>query len=1408
MRHYVVQVFVFLACFLTVQAATRNVFFAGGQSNATAAWGAALASGLQAEFGADLVMVHVNHSGEAMDRWFTTSPRVNYSNDFFNASGTGALQAQIHALTNAGDQVVFKGFFWFQGESDTGSYASMDAYSSRFLGMMAQLKSDLAMANDVDFTLAVIDMNPAAFYDDPANTGGRTRADIDYFRAIQTTMSTGAHRAYVDTRGYTRTDAWHLTTDERVRLAAAMSTTHSLAFGTPHTVDIFSAAADGCVYASGFFDAIDQICGNVDSNAYNGISLFKLPSNLVDIASLSLTVVTDHGAMTNANIDLWGVGYVTTPAMNKAWLLLGDTDTRLLLNNTAPVKIADNIVTNGQPMPADTVWQTDGTQQVSLKNFINGLYAQGAVPGDYAVLRTNPDAVPAARTAGLRWGGSNQATNKQAKLTVTLSDVPIVDESITLISHPADGCVYDTGTFVDNDLICGYTGGHPYNGIAFFQLPSNRMDTANIRFTVEQNYGPLTNANIDVWGLGYMKTPAMNKAWILMADTDTRALVNTNVTFTKIADDFVPVGESTPVGSVNQLEPQDRTNLVGFLNSLYDKGAVPGDYAVIRVNPDAWFTAGQNVRWGGTARTSPDRRTTLTITLSDEPAIPDDVTLYSHENDGSVYQTGIFPSQQMICGTAGNPNTIPWNGVSFFQLPSNRVVSANLIFTVYQASASWSGTGAGIDVWGLGSISGTPTLDAAWLLMADTDARTLLNDAPPAKLADNLVAAGASPVVDDVYTLNTAQRSGLVAYINGLFDNGAKPGDYAVIRMNPDTAIAAGGVSLYFGSSSAVSPDRRALMTMRLSDEPVIPPTTLTIYSHENDGAVYGDPPGIFPSLQLICGTAGNPNTRPWNGVSFFQLPSQRVSAADLAYKVYSASAGWAATGAAIDVWGLGFIRGTPTLIASWLLMGDTDTRTLLNGSTPSKIADNLLAAGVTPAVGSVWSLSGAQSTNLVDFINGLFEKGAQPGDYAVIRVNPDTPIATGGVSIYFGSSSDVSPDRRNTLTYTVSGASWQDGLFQHYSQANDGGVYGSGANSGWDLISGTGGTPTFDVSGVAFFALPEQRLTSATIALVAESVSGALVGANLDVWGLGYMTTPALNQNWLCISNEETRTFLNGYSPVKLADNVVTAGQTVAVGSVLNSTEAQRLVIADYLNGLYDNGANPGDFAVIRINMDASQAGLNAGVRWGGSHRTAPDHRPLMYGVLQAATNYLSNSSFETGTGSAADNWTVVENGHEGERVSSFSRSGTHAYKMSANGTTGTYGSMYIAQDVSAPDFAGRRVTLSGYAYHDSADPMVSNSAQRVSFRIFWLGGTQANTWVNSSDLHNLLPTDVQNKHKAIYVSAIAPVDVTGIKVVIIFDTGTTADPSITTGAGIVDDLRLTVFTTLPPAGTLLLFH
>jgi len=687
MKKYTILVVSSMISVLTAQAAIRNVFFAGGQSNAKASWGAAIASGLQEGYGSNLVMVHVNHSGEAMDRWFTTLPRVNYSNDFFNASGTGALEAQIQAITNAGDEAVFQGFFWFQGETDTGSTASMDAYTNRFSAMMAQLKTDLALSNDVHFTMAIIDGNPDPFYDDPANAGGRTRADIDYLRARQISVSSSPNGSYVDTRGYVRGDLWHVKTsapDDLSRLGGNMSIAFTNAFGISlppvEPVDIFSDDADGCIYASGSFVANDQICGITASNPYNGIAFFQLPAYLVESANLSLTVVTDMGAMTDANIDLWGLGYVSVPlAMDKAWMLLADTDTRLLLNDTAPVKIGDNIVTNSQPMPVNTVWQTDAAQQLSLKAFINGLYAKGAQPGDYAVIRTNPDAVPGAVAAGLRWGGSHQTTpDRRAKLSVILSEVPAGDprttETSIIYSHANDGTVFATGYFTAQDLLSSTGGGDTgnYTGIAIFELPEQLMTDVDMSLTAVSVFGLLPGINIDLWGLGYTTTPYLSKDWFSVSNTDTSLLLN-GVPPVKIADNIVTNGQSVSVGEVWRPTVEQRDVLRRFLNGLYDKGAKPGDYAVLRVNMDADpHNVGCGVRWGGSHRTDPERRATLTATI---PIASNYVVNSSFELGTGANADNWSVSYNNFLGQ--RTNSTPRTGESSFRVAVNGDQSAN-----------------------------------------------------------------------------------------------------------------------------------------------------------------------------------------------------------------------------------------------------------------------------------------------------------------------------------------------------------------------------------------------------------------------------------------------------------------------------------------------------------------------------------------------------------------------------------------------------------------------------------------------------------------------------------------------------------------------------------------------------------
>ena len=794
---------------------TVNVFFAGGQSNAKSTWASAIASGLQAGYGSTLVMVNTTHSGEGLANWFTTTAQADYTNDFWNAAGTGALQSQIRAITNAGDNVVFKGIFWFQGETDTGSYGSMDAYTNRVALMLAQLKQDLVMTNSVRLMYAVIDGNPDPYYDDPANSGGRTRADVDYLRAYQIAQGSQAQFSYVDTRGYTRTDMWHLTTAELTRLGTAMSAAYTAKFGT------------------------------------------SLPP----------------------------------------------------------------------------------------------------------------------------------------------------DETVYISSHDADGSAYGAGVFPTQDLINGIAGVTFYNGIAFFQLPNSLVSDANLILTVSSG-GTLTNANIDVWALGYMSTPAMSTAWVLQADTDSRILLN-SLPPTKIADNLVPVNQAANPGNVFQLNGAQRTNLTAYINALYARGAQPGDYVVIRTNPDA--------------------------------------------------------------------------------------------------------------------------------VMSTTDPR-------------NIRFAASS------YTNNTAYRPQLA------------------VTLTTNSVLASG----------------------------------FKYYSHPNDGAIY----------------------------------------------------------------------------------------------------------------------------------------------------------SSGG-----------------------------------YSTAND-------------LISGTGGAGPQDYCGIAFLPLPEQPMTSCSLSLTVNSVSGILTNnANLDVWALGYMTTPQMTFGWFCTNDTDSRVLLNGRAPVKLADNIVTSGQTVAVGYVWQPTAAQTNALRQYLNGLYRKGAKPGDYAVIRINMDSTQAGIYTGVRWGGSGATSPDRRATLSGAFPAAFNYLINDGFEAGSGTTPSIWTVANNGFLGVRTNVTARNGGYSFRMSVNGSQvgNTNDNLNIYQDVISSDFPGKIVTLSGYVRHNSSEPF-TNANQKVEFKMQWLYEGSQGATVTCSD--PLLPTDPKDTYKAMLVAGTVPANVIGVRAQVVFSTGTVANPAVTNGAALVDDLRLTVFVPPPPTGSVMLMR
>lgn len=145
-----VVLIVFLA---DIHGASVNVYFAGGQSNATSAW----ADGIRGEINAvdpDAVIVWTSHGGQPIREWYTTYDRNGvtgrqqyYLTDFYDPSptATGLLEEAFNNLISNGDSPVLRGLFWFQGETDTFDDMTVfnDGYYNNFLAMRGEIASDL-----------------------------------------------------------------------------------------------------------------------------------------------------------------------------------------------------------------------------------------------------------------------------------------------------------------------------------------------------------------------------------------------------------------------------------------------------------------------------------------------------------------------------------------------------------------------------------------------------------------------------------------------------------------------------------------------------------------------------------------------------------------------------------------------------------------------------------------------------------------------------------------------------------------------------------------------------------------------------------------------------------------------------------------------------------------------------------------------------------------------------------------------------------------------------------------------------------------------------------------------------------------------------------------------------------------
>lgn len=201
-------------------AATVDVFFVGGQSNATTSLRDGIANRLvNSGLFTNPQVVYINHPGAGLDSWYSNGQRqANYLSDFYDpaSDAKGAMESALDSISAAGNTYRLRNLFWFQGESDV---PSPGLYAGKFGVMLTQISSDLNRGAAVPFTVALIQANP----NDPYMTPALYSLTQD-LRAVQKTMAIDSPvGTWADSGGFPRGDAWHLSNADAVTFGGMMA---------------------------------------------------------------------------------------------------------------------------------------------------------------------------------------------------------------------------------------------------------------------------------------------------------------------------------------------------------------------------------------------------------------------------------------------------------------------------------------------------------------------------------------------------------------------------------------------------------------------------------------------------------------------------------------------------------------------------------------------------------------------------------------------------------------------------------------------------------------------------------------------------------------------------------------------------------------------------------------------------------------------------------------------------------------------------------------------------------------------------------------------------------------------------------------------------------------------------------
>lgn len=188
-----------------------SLFVVTGQSNARSQYAIGIEAGLRASGRYERVVVYnKRRGGNWLNQWIVNDagvflPGTNMLTDLWAPDGSSELQSLIDSLESEGNTVKLEGFFWFQGESDTINAGSRNTYQVRFSWMIEQLRNHYGA---FDLVVTLIDWNPDRIQE--LLDGGYTPEGVEHLRDVLRDTAHQLGGITHDSRGYPRSDLWHV----------------------------------------------------------------------------------------------------------------------------------------------------------------------------------------------------------------------------------------------------------------------------------------------------------------------------------------------------------------------------------------------------------------------------------------------------------------------------------------------------------------------------------------------------------------------------------------------------------------------------------------------------------------------------------------------------------------------------------------------------------------------------------------------------------------------------------------------------------------------------------------------------------------------------------------------------------------------------------------------------------------------------------------------------------------------------------------------------------------------------------------------------------------------------------------------------------------------------------------------